>query len=776
MPFNSVLATNHGVKQTKASNISKQLLKDFERENLVTFLIKFKQEPDMESAVAKASSKIKGNISAEQATLTKRVALLNELKGTAKRSQKDVLTYLEKEAEKGNAKDIRTFHIVNGLSVTATLDVAKKVSGFREVDKVLPNKKHSAPPLEQSKGSVAASTGTVESNIDKIEAPAVWDKHINGKGVVIATIDSGVDWDHPALKEKYRGYNKKTGKVNHEYNWFDATFANKSKPYDDVGHGTHVTGTIVGSEKNKNNQIGVAPGATWIAVKAFDALGATDVDLLEAAQWILAPTDSKGNERPDLSPDIVNNSWSSGIGFDEWYRDIVKAWITADIFPMFAAGNVHLYNSGGPGSIENPANYPESFAVGSITKNDKVASTSLRGPSPYGEIKPDVVAQGVGIRSSLPGGGYGYMSGTSMATPAVSGVVALMKQAAPHLDVEQIKEILRDTSIPLKDEEYSSYPNNGYGYGLVNANQAVEAAIAKENQKLQRLSGYLRYDTAIRVSQSGWSTADTVILARGDNFADALAGAPLAYKLDAPIILTSSKKLYEPALREIKRLRASKVIVLGGPAAINEKIINTLENENVSVRRIAGNLRFDTAAKIASEVSTSTTKSVAITNGMDFPDALSVASYAAQTGMPILLTNGDKIPKATETTIKKLQVQQSVVIGGPSVLSEHVVKKLPRPIRLSGSDRYETNVEIANHYKLETKQMFVATGRNYADALTGAVLAAKKGTGILLVHDKVPKSVANYITNQQLEQLTLLGGPVAIKKTVESDLYQLIKE
>src|SRR5690606_24415810 len=128
----------------------------------------------------------------------------------------------------------------------------------------------------------------VEWNVERVGAPAVWNMGIDGTGTVVASIDTGVDWDHPGLKEKYRGYDSATDEVDHTYSWFDAT-AGQTEPYDDQGHGTHVTGTMVGSEPDGSNQVGVAPGAKYIAVKAFTAAGGTDADLLAAAQWILAP-------------------------------------------------------------------------------------------------------------------------------------------------------------------------------------------------------------------------------------------------------------------------------------------------------------------------------------------------------------------------------------------------------------------------------------------------------------------------------------------------------
>src|SRR5699024_6881702 len=143
------------------------------------------------------------------------------------------------------------------------------------------------------------------------------------------------------------------------------------------------------------------------------------------------------------------------------------------IFPVFAAGNVDSDNPGGPESVASPANYPESFAVGATDIVDKVASFSLRGPSPYDEIKPDVVAPGQVIRSSIPGDGYAGNSGTSMAAPAVAGVAGLIRSVDKTISPDQLEDILTSTAIPLTDEEYEDSPNNGYGYGLVDALNAV---------------------------------------------------------------------------------------------------------------------------------------------------------------------------------------------------------------------------------------------------------------------------------------------------------------
>lgn len=445
----------------------------------VTFLVKLKQQVDVSKVSKDADSKSKTeNLSAAQAKNVKRSSIVSELEINSQETQINLKKYLDTEKSKGSIKNYKSFYIVNGLEVTATKEVAEKIATFQEVDKLLPNEVRKLDPIIKTESSSKANTSSVEWNINKICAPSAWSAGINGTGVVVASIDTGVQWDHPALKTKYRGYNSADPThPNNQFNWFDAT-AGQSTPYDDIGHGTHTMGTMVGSDPSGQNQIGVAPGAQWISVKAFTADGGTDSELIEAGQWILAPTDANGTPHPEKAPDVVNNSWGGGAGLDEWYRQIVQAWRSANIFPEFSAGNVTNTNPGGPGSVANPANYPEAFATGATDINDKLASFSLRGPSPYNEIKPEASAPGVNVRSSVPGGKYeGGWSGTSMAGPHVSGVAALLLQINSSLTVDQLESIITSTAVPRIDSEYPTSPNNGYGSGRIDAYAAVSSLL-----------------------------------------------------------------------------------------------------------------------------------------------------------------------------------------------------------------------------------------------------------------------------------------------------------
>jgi bacillopeptidase F len=481
-------SANDSAKVSPQSKITSPLQEQFKKDKHVTYLVKFKDQVDTEAVAKKATETAKKQkLSANSKKLLKRNLVVSELRATALESQAQVKEYLSKEKKSGAVKEIKDFYVVNGMAVTSTKKVMEKISTFAEVEKILPNETRQIIQPAKAKASSGAvldkeannNLASIEWNIDRVGAPAVWEMGIDGAGTVIASIDTGVQWDHPALKEKYRGYDPQNPESpDHEFSWFDAT-AGQSAPYDDQGHGTHTVGTMVGSEPDGNNQIGVAPGAKWIAVKAFTADGGTDVDLLEAGEWILAPKDAEGNPHPEMAPDVVNNSWGGGAGLDEWYRDMVSAWRAAEIFPEFSAGNTTLFNPGGPGSIANPANYPESFATGATDINDQLGSFSLQGPSPYEEMKPEIAAPGVNIRSSVPGGNYeGGWNGTSMAGPHVTAVAALLRQVDASLTVDEIEEILMSTAVPLTDGTFPESPNNGYGHGLVNAFDAVSSVMS----------------------------------------------------------------------------------------------------------------------------------------------------------------------------------------------------------------------------------------------------------------------------------------------------------
>ncbi|MCL6510049.1 MAG: S8 family serine peptidase [Anaerolineae bacterium] len=341
------------------------------------------------------------------------------------------------------------------------------------------------------------SPGPIEWGVQRVNAPQVWAMGYTGQGIVIANLDTGVRWDHDALKPRYRGWNGVT--VTHDYNWFDAAPESgppSSVPQDVNGHGTHTTGTAVGDD-GAGNQIGVAPGAQWIACRNMaGASGVGSVARYVACfQFALAPTDVNGNApNPALSADITSNSWACDPGYGEQGCEVPTALITATQ-ALRDAGIMVVASAGNSGNACRsvnfaPATLDQAFTVGAIQSSNAIANFSSRGPSSLtGRIKPDVVAPGVGVRSARPWspGSYGFASGTSMAAPHVAGVVALLWSAAPdlHGNVPATEALLRQTAHTLVSDEScggipgSAWPNNTYGYGLVDALAAVNAAAGR---------------------------------------------------------------------------------------------------------------------------------------------------------------------------------------------------------------------------------------------------------------------------------------------------------
>ncbi|NUW36238.1 carboxypeptidase regulatory-like domain-containing protein [Nonomuraea sp. SMC257] len=366
--------------------------------------------------------------------------------------------------------DYTPYWIVNAVRVTAGPKLAAEIAQLPEVTGIEPVRTLALPKPDP--GKAEARVKAVEWNIDRVGAPRVWSElGDRGEGIVVAHIDSGAQFDHPELAAAYRGRNP-DGSYTHDYNWFDpAHVCPTAAPCDNNGHGTHTMGTMVGA-----NGIGVAPGARWIAAKGCETNTCTDASLLAAGQWVLAPTDLGGrNPRPDLAPDIVNNSWG-GAGFDPWYKETVDAWVAAGIFPAFANGNEGpaCRTSGSPGQ------YVSSYSAGGFDVNGTLYARSSKGEGENGEIKPNIAAPAVNVRSSVPGGGYDSYTGTSMASPHVAATVALLWSAAPALqgDVAATRPLLDSTAIDVNDTSCggTAADNNVWGEGRLDAYAAVQAA------------------------------------------------------------------------------------------------------------------------------------------------------------------------------------------------------------------------------------------------------------------------------------------------------------
>ncbi|MGW1086302.1 S8 family serine peptidase [Streptomyces sp. NPDC002596] len=441
------------------AKVESAVLETVERGKESTFFVVLESQADLSAAKGKKSHAAKAK------------SAFASLRSEAKKSQKPLQSFLDKEKV-----GYESYWIANALKVTGGEDLVDALAKRPDVASIVKEQTYKLDTTESKATDAAtdADTSAAEWGVQDIKADQVWDQYDDrGEGIVIANVDSGVQYDHPALVGNYRG-NNGDGSFTHDYNWYDPTGqCTTSAPCDNNGHGTHTMGTMVGG-----GGVGVAPGAKWIAAKGCESSSCSDSSLLAAGQWILAPTDHTGrNPRPDLAPDIVNNSW--GGGDTTFYQDIVEAWNAAGIFEAFASGNdgngVTCSTGHAPGS-QAPA-----YGVGAYDVNGKIASFSGFGPSRLdGSMKPNISAPGVNVRSTWPGNTYRAISGTSMATPHVAGAVALLWSSAPSLigNIDETRALLNQGAVNVDDTHCggTADANNVWGEGKLDIFASVDMA------------------------------------------------------------------------------------------------------------------------------------------------------------------------------------------------------------------------------------------------------------------------------------------------------------
>ena len=443
-------------------------------------LVLLEQQADLSGAAYLTGKEAKGRY------------VFERLREVAIRSQASLIASLQ-----ARGVEYQPYYLVNMVRVRAGRETLLDLAGRPEVARLEANplvRSELLRPPTREGASQRQPAQAVPWGIERVHAPAVWAMGIRGKNVVLAGNDTGINWEHEALKPQYRGWDGV--QVQHDFNWHDA-IRDRPVPYDDHGHGTLTLGTAVGDD-GAGEHIGMAPGATWIGCKNMDAAGwGSPARYIECFEFFLAPYPNGGDPvldgNPALAPDVVNNSWTCPTeeGCDAWtLQSSVEALRAAGIISVFAAGN---YGAGGCGTVHYPpAIYDAALSVAASGSTDTIAGFSSRGPvmaDGSGRLKPDVAAPGMGVRSSAAGGGYGSSSGTSMASPHVAGLAALMLSANPLLtgEVDAVEDILFRTADPMVasvacgDEAPGEVPNNTWGHGIIDALPAVHQALAWPN-------------------------------------------------------------------------------------------------------------------------------------------------------------------------------------------------------------------------------------------------------------------------------------------------------
>src|SRR5258707_1843940 len=387
-----------------------------------------------------------------------------------------------------------SFYIVNGILVKGTRQVVEalavrpdvaRIEGNPQIQNHFPQPEavDEAPPHLQR-------PETIEPGINYTHAPQVWALGFTGQNIVVASADTGVRWTHNALKPHYRGWDGMN--ADHNYNWHDSIHNSSGNPCgndspfpcDDFFHGSHTTGTAIGDD-GAGNQIGMAPGAKWISCRNMDVGNGTPASYIECMQWFLAPTRINGMDPdPTKAPDITINSWgcpaSEGCTVGNELQAAVEAQAAAGIMMVVAAGN-----SGSACSTvsDPPSFYAASYTAGALqTGTDTIAGFSSRGPvtaDGSGRIKPDICAPGTSTRSASNAADnvYTTASGTSMATPHISGAMALLWSAIPGLrhQITASRDALNSHAVFISSTQCGAAgpPNNVYGWGRIDIAAAV---------------------------------------------------------------------------------------------------------------------------------------------------------------------------------------------------------------------------------------------------------------------------------------------------------------
>lgn len=309
---------------------------------------------------------------------------------------------------------------------------------------------------------------------------------------------------------------------------------------------------------------------------------------------------------------------------------------------------------------------------------------------------------------------------------------------------------------------------------LVSLNSKVYAAA-----EVSRIEGNNRFETSIAISKNGWEKSDYAVLANGMNFPDALSAGPLAAKYNAPIILVNSKQLDTMATEELNRLGVKKVFIIGGTGVISKDIEDKLHILNIQTDRYWGHDRFDTAVEVAKRLDNF--NEIVITNGLGFADALSIAPIAGKKGIPILLTSKDSLPKVVMDFLQKktnnnLGSLKTYMVGGPGVVSNTVEKQFPNCERLYGQGRYETNTAVLNRFSedINFNNIYIASGQDFPDALSGSALAQKNSSGIILSNKIISSTTEKFVKSKLdlVEKINIIGGKgVFLDSNIDDILY-----
>lgn len=602
---------------------------------------------------------------------------------------------------------------------------------------------------------------------------SAWDVSRCNGSVTVAVIDTGANYNHPDLRGNLvsGSYAKNT--------YTGAT--GESAVADQHGHGTHVSGTVAAVADNGIGTAGVSYNAKVLPIKAsFDWTGDMYTDDLVEGIFYAAAVKTNPDSPDEMRNIRVINISSGSYQYSNSYQAAITYATRCGILVVASAGNDST------SSAYWPAAYDNVVAVSACMPDQSGGAVFDSSYSNFGGYV-DIAAPGTNICSTIKDGTYGFMSGTSMAAPMVSGAAALVFSTAPLLKPAQVEQILQSTAVDKGAAGYDQY----YGYGVLNADGAVREAkrIADRMDAVDRIAGNYANQTSAMISEQAFPNgSEWVVIARDDDFADAMSATGLAGALRCPIVLTGRNSLSAAAAEEIVRLGATKAYVIGGKGAIPADLESQLGELGCQVvQRVYGQYAYDTSVECAKLIQAhgGGTWHAIVAMGTNFQDALSISSFAYINKIPIFLTmpwEGRELP---DSAIRFIDGMSGAiwVPGGPGAVPEASVEGVfegRRIQRLYGYDGYETSNVIA-HFMTENGYLMPnvcvvacgAQGPKGADALAGSALAGMSMAPILLVNgndrlggcdytvvDEGSASYSGYIEANaaSVNQVWVLGG------------------